>query len=276
MMKAIKIIVGILIVLVIAVSGVLFFGLTKINEIVEEAIETVGSDTLQAAVNVDAVDIILLEGRGSVKGFSIANPTGFSNNNIISVGDVGLQIDIGSITKDVKVIKEVYIDSIVLRAEQKNITDTNIQALINNLKSSSNASTKQATSADKKSADSDVRLMIESLRIGDSSIDLETEKFGGRTISLPGYTQNNIGDKTTGLTPEQISQAIMDSVLTRAKQSVKKELEGLLKSELAAKAKEKLAAKVEEVRQEAAAKLQEKLGDKVNASDMDKLKGLFK
>jgi hypothetical protein len=276
MMKAIKIIVGILIVLVIAVSGVLFFGLTKINEIVEEAIETVGSDTLQAAVNVDAVDIILLEGRGSVKGFSIANPTGFSNNNIISVGDVGLQIDIGSITKDVKVIKEVYIDSIALRAEQKNITDTNIQALINNLKSSSNASTKQATSADKKSADSDVRLMIESLRIGDSSIDLETEKFGGRTISLPGYTQNNIGDKTTGLTPEQISQAIMDSVLTRAKQSVKKELEGLLKSELAAKAKEKLAAKVEEVRQEAAAKLQEKLGDKVNASDMDKLKGLFK
>jgi hypothetical protein len=276
MMKAIKIIVGILIVLVIAVSGVLFFGLTKINEIVEEAIETVGSDTLQAAVNVDAVDIILLEGRGSVKGFSIANPTGFSNNNIISVGDVGLQIDIGSITKDVKVIKEVYIDSIVLRAEQKNITDTNIQALINNLKSSSNASTTQATSADKKSADSDVRLMIESLRIGDSSIDLETEKFGGRTISLPGYTQNNIGDKTTGLTPEQISQAIMDSVLTRAKQSVKKELEGLLKSELAAKAKEKLAAKVEEVRQEAAAKLQEKLGDKVNASDMDKLKGLFK
>jgi len=275
-MKAIKIIVGILIVLVIAVSGVLFFGLTKINEIVEEAIETVGSDTLQAAVNVDAVDIILLEGRGSVKGFSIANPTGFSNNNIISVGDVGLQIDIGSITKDVKVIKEVYIDSIVLRAEQKNITDTNIQALINNLKSSSNTSTTQATSADKKSADSDVRLMIESLRIGDSSIDLETEKFGGRTISLPGYTQNNIGDKTTGLTPEQISQAIMDSVLTRAKQSVKKELEGLLKGELAAKAKEKLAAKVEEVRQEAAAKLQEKLGDKVNASDMDKLKGLFK
>ena len=276
MMKAIKIIVGILIVLVIAVSGVLFFGLTKINEIVEEAIETVGSDTLQAAVNVDAVDIILLEGRGSVKGFSIANPTGFSNNNIISVGDVGLQIDIGSITKDVKVIKEVYIDSIALRAEQKNITDTNIQALINNLKSSSNTSTTQATSADKKSADSDVRLMIESLRIGDSSIDLETEKFGGRTISLPGYTQNNIGDKTTGLTPEQISQAIMDSVLTRAKQSVKKELEGLLKGELAAKAKEKLAAKVEEVRQEAAAKLQEKLGDKVNASDMDKLKGLFK
>jgi len=275
-MKAIKIIVGILIVLVIAVSGVLFFGLTKINEIVEEAIETVGSDTLQAAVNVDAVDIILLEGRGSVKGFSIANPTGFSNNNIISVGDVGLQIDIGSITKDVKVIKEVYIDSIALRAEQKNITDTNIQALINNLKSSSNTSTTQATSADKKSADSDVRLMIESLRIGDSSIDLETEKFGGRTISLPGYTQNNIGDKTTGLTPEQISQAIMDSVLTRAKQSVKKELEGLLKGELAAKAKEKLAAKVEEVRQEAAAKLQEKLGDNVNASDMDKLKGLFK
>jgi hypothetical protein len=272
MMKTIKIIAGLLIVLVIAVSGVLFFGLSKINGIVEEVIETVGSKTLQTAVSVNAVDIVLLEGRGNVKGFTVANPKGFSNNSVISVGDVGLQIDIGSITKDVKVIKEIYIDAIALRAEQKNITDTNIQALINNLKSSASSSTAQATKENK----NDVRLMIESLRIGDSSIALETENFGGRTVSLPGYTQKNIGDKTKGLTPEQISQVIMDSVLTRAKQAVKKELEGLLKSELAAKAKEKLDAKVEEVKQEATTKLQEKLGDKVNVGDIDKLKGLFK
>lgn len=275
-MKAIKIIVGLIIVLIIAVSGVLFFGLSKINGIVEEVIETVGSKTLQTAVNVSAVDIVLLEGRGSVKGFTVANPKGFSNNSVISVGDVGLQIDIESITKDVKVIKEVYIDAIALRAEQKNITDTNIQALINNLKSSSSSSTVQNTSATKKSGGPEVRLMIESLRIGDSSIALETENFGGRTVNLPGYTQKNIGDKAKGLTPEQISQVIMDSILTRAKQAVKKELEGLLKSELAAKAKEKLDAKVEEAKQEATTKLQEKLGDKVNAGDIDKLKGLFK
>ena len=275
-MKTIKIIAGLLIVLVIAVSGVLFFGLSKINGIVEEVIETVGSKTLQTAVSVNAVDIVLLEGRGNVKGFTVANPKGFSNNSVISVGDVGLQIDIGSITKDVKVIKEIYIDAIALRAEQKNITDTNIQALINNLRSSASSSTAQATNEKNESGSSNVRLMIESLRIGDSSIALETENFGGRTVSLPGYTQKNIGDKTKGLTPEQISQVIMDSVLTRAKQAVKKELEGLLKSELAAKAKEKLDAKVEEVKQEATTKLQEKLGDKVNVGDIDKLKGLFK
>ena len=275
-MKAIKIIVGVLIVLIIAVSGVLFFGLSKINGIVEEVIENIGSKTLQTAVNVNAVDIVLLEGKGSVKGFTVANPKGFSNNNVISVGDVGLQIDIESITKDVKVIKEVYIDAIALRVEQKNITDTNIQALINNLKSSASSSTAQTTSANNESGGSNVRLMIERLRIGDSSIDLETENFGGRTVSLPGYTQKNIGDKTKGLTPEQISQVIMDSVLTRAKQAVKKELKSLLKSDLAAKAKEKLDAKVEEVKQEATTKLQEKLGDKVNVGDIDKLKGLFK
>ncbi len=57
-MKAIKIIAGLLIVLVIAVSGVLFFGLSKINGIVEEVIETVGSKTLQTAVSVNAVDIV--------------------------------------------------------------------------------------------------------------------------------------------------------------------------------------------------------------------------
>lgn len=274
-MKAVKIILGLIAVILIVVSGALFFGLSKINSIVEEVIETVGTKTLQTAVNVSAVDIELLEGKGSVKGFTIANPKGFSSNNVISVGDVGLQIDIESITKNVKVIKEVYIDAIALRAEQKNITDTNIQALIDNLKSSSGSSSSSASSTSKESGGADVRLMIESLRIGDSSIALETEKFGGRTIKLPGYTQKNIGDKTNGLTPEQISQVIMDSVLTRAKKAVKKEIEGLLSSELKAELKAKLKEKEKEVKQQAEDKLKEALGDKVKAGDIDKLKGLF-
>jgi hypothetical protein len=271
MMKAVKIILGLIVVIIIAVSGVLFFGLSKINGIVEEVIETVGSKTLQTAVNVSAVDIVLLEGKGSVKGFTVANPKGFSNNNVISVGDVGLQIDIESLTKNVKVIKEVYIDAIALRAEQKNLTDTNIQALIDNLKSSTGSSTAKTSNASKEAGGPDVRLMIESLRVGDSSIALETERFGGRTVKLPGYTQKNIGDKTKGLTPDQISQVIMDSILTRAKQAVKKEVEALVKSEITDKAKEKVDAEVERAK----GQLQEKLGDKVNTGDIDKLKGLF-
>ncbi len=269
-MKVVKIILGLVAVLVIVVGGFLFFGLSQINTIVKEAIEIVGTDTLKTSVKVNAVDIELLEGKGSLKGFSIANPKGFSGNNIVSVGDIGLQIDIESIPKDVKVIKEVYIDAIALRAEQKNITDTNIQALIDNLESSSSGSTESSSSSSSESAD--VRLMIESFRIGDSSIALETEKFGGRTVKLPGYTQKNIGDKKNGLTPEQISQTIMDGLLARAKKAVKSELENLLKGELEAKAKEKL----EEAKQKATDKLQEKLGDKIKAGDVEKLKGLFK
>jgi hypothetical protein len=65
---------------------------------------------------------------------------------------------------------------------------------------------------------------------------------------------------------------IMNSVLTRAKEAVKKELEGLLNSELKAQLKEK----EDEIKQKAEAKLQEQLGDKVKAEDIDKLKSLFK
>ncbi len=269
-MKAIKIVLGLIAVLVIAVGIFLGFGLSQINTIVKEAIEIVGTDTLKTSVKVNTVDIELLEGKGSLQGFSIANPKGFSNNSIVSVGDVGLQIDIESIPNDVKVIKEVYIDAIALRAEQKNITDTNIQALINNLESSSSGSNSSSGSSSS-SESPDVRLMIESFRIGDSSIALETEKFGGRTVKLPGYTQKNIGDKKNGLTPEQISQTIMDGLLARAKKAVKSELENLLKGELEAKAKEK----IEEAKQKAKDKLQEKLGDKVKSGDLEKLKGLF-
>lgn len=272
-MKAVKIILSLVVILVIAIGGFLFFGGGPINAIVKEVIETVGTDTLKASVRVNTVDIKPFEGKGSLKGFSIANPKGFSNNSIVSVGDVGLQIDTASVLDDVKVIKEIYIDAIALRAEQKNITDTNIQALINNLESTSSNSGSSNSSSDSES--SNVRLMIESFRIGDSSIALETEKFGGRTVKLPGYTQKNIGDKENGLTPEQISKTIMDTLLSRAKKAVKGELENLLKGELEAKAKEKIEEAKQKAEEKLKDKLKEKLGDKVKAGDLEKLKGLF-
>jgi preprotein translocase subunit SecF len=110
--------------------------------------------------------------------------------------------------------------------------------------------------------------MIESLNFGESEIALETEKYGGRTIKLPGYTQSNIGDKKTGLTPDEVSQAIMQSLLSRVKSAVKSELKKVAKAEV----KEK----IDEEKDKLKDKLKEKVGDKVSSEDVDKLKSLFK
>ncbi|MGH1486995.1 MAG: hypothetical protein ACRBCI_12325 [Cellvibrionaceae bacterium] len=263
-MKALKIIIGIVVTLIIIVAIVFGVGLSQLNSIVERVIEEVGTDTLKTSVNVSAVDITLTEGKGVINGLSVNNPQGYSNNKLLSVGDVGLQIDIESLTNNVKVIKQVYVKGVKLRAEQKNLTDTNIQALIDNLKSQSS----NTSGASKSKSGDDVLLMIEKLQFGESEIALETEKYGGKTIKLPGYTQTNIGSKSKGLTPDQVSQVIMKSLLDRVKKSVKNELKKIAKDEV----KEKIGKEKDKLKD----KLKEKVGDKISSDDVDKLKNLFK
>lgn len=258
-MKIVKILAGIVILLIIVIAAGLYFGLSNLNGLVEDVIESSGSKTLQTAVNVGGVNIELLDGKGAINNLSIANPKGFSNNNIASIGNATLQIDVKSLANKVKVIKQISIDGVKLRAEQKGITDTNIKALLDNMKSTSGKTNN--TASNDSSEQVDVRLMVESLRFGESEIVLETEQFGGKTITLPAYTQNNIGNKTTGLTPDQLSEAIVSNLMRKAEKAVKRKLREAAKDKAEEKLKEKL---------------KEELGDKISEDDVNKLKQLFK
>jgi hypothetical protein len=252
-MKIVKIIVVVLVLLAAVVAGVVFYGLNNLNGFVEEIIENTGSKLTQTAVGVGSVDIKLLEGSGAIYSLSIANPKGYSANSLFSAKSVALKLDIESLTKPVKVINKVSVGEISLRAEQKNLKDTNIQTLLDNLQSASAAKPSASNGGSQ-----DVRIMIERLTFAETIIDLQTEKFGGKTLTLPSFSLTNIGDKKTGLTPEQAGQTIIKQLLSKVKDAVKAELTKMVKDEAKEQLKEKL---------------QETLQDQLST---DKLKSLFK
>jgi hypothetical protein len=252
-MKAIKIIVSIVVLLAVVVAGVVFYGLSNLNGFVEKIIEDTGTDLTKTSVEVGSVDIKLLEGSGAIYNLSIANPKGYSSNKLFVAKSVTLKLDIESLTQPVKVIKLVSVGEISLRAEQKNIKDTNVQALLDNMQPAGGA---KASSKD--SSSSDVRIMIEKIRFAATTIDLQTEKLGGKKISLSSFSFNSIGDKKTGVTPEQAGQQITKQLMAKVTAAVKKELGKLLTEGAKTQLKEKL---------------QDKLGEQLNT---DKLKSLFK
>lgn len=247
-MKAIKIIASTLVLLAVVVAGIVFYGLSNLNGFVEQIIEYTGTELTQTRVAVGSVDIKPLDGSGAIYQLSIANPEGYSSNKLFVANSVSLKLDIDSLTQPVKVINLVDVGEIALRAEQKNIKDTNIQALLDNM---AQAGGKKSQSKD--SSSEDVRIMIEKIRFAATTIDLQTEKLGNKTINLPAFSLNNIGDKKTGVTPEQAGQQITRQLMTKVKAAVKKELSGLLTDE-------------------AKDKLQDKLKEQLNT---DKLKSLF-
>lgn len=259
MKRFLKIIAGFIVAIIIVSAVIVGFGLSKINGIVKDIIETTGTETTLTKVLVGGVDIKITEGSGAITGLSIANPAGYTDGKLLSVGKAALQIDLESLTKNVKVIKKIDVSGVKLLAEQKNISDTNIQALLKNIEKStpSSGGDKSASS----SSGEDVRLMIESLQFGESQITLKSEQYGEKLITLPAYTQKNIGNKTSGLTPEQLSDVIIKSLLNKVEKVVKRSIRE--------EAKDKVEEKVKE-------KLTEKLKESVSEEDIDKLKSLFK
>ena len=183
-MKAIKIIVGLLIAVIAVVAIVVVIGLQNINKIVKTAVETVGPDVTKTEVRLAEVDIQLMQGRGELRGLTVANPQGFSRANAFSLGEIALQIDPASLTGDVIVINEIVITGAQLLAEHKNIKDTNLQALFDNVSGNENnqTSSSQASTTD---ASQQVKLAIEQFTFSASEIKLMTEKWGERSVKLP-------------------------------------------------------------------------------------------
>jgi hypothetical protein len=253
-MKVVKIVVGLVVLIALVIAGGAYYALNNVNGFVEKIIEETGSDLTKTSVAVGGVDIKVLEGRGAIYNLSIANPEGYSSNSLFSAKSIALALNIESLTKPVKVIDSISVGEISLLAEQKNVKDTNVQALLDNMQSSGGAKEENTSS----SSANDVRIAIKKITFAATVIDLQTEKLGGKKITLPAFSLKNIGDASTGVTPEEAGQKITQQLMAKVKAAVKTELSALLKNEVKAKAKEKIKEKLKE-----------------NLST-DKLKSLFK
>ncbi len=250
-MKALKIILGVVLVLVLIVAIGMYLVVQNLDSVVKTAVETVGPQVTLTDVGLRDAKIEIKEGRAELSGLSIANPQGFSDANIFQMDTIVVQIEPASLREAVYVIKEIRIDGAKLLAEQKGMKDTNLQALLDNLKKSGSGAEDTA----EPETESDVRLMVEKLTFVNGTVDLKTEQLGNYQMQLPTIDVANIGDKQTGLAPDELATAILEPILAEAKQQVRAELED--------KAKEK-----------AKEKLQEELGKKLSPDDQKKLEGL--
>lgn len=259
-MKFLKIVLGLLIAIIAVVAFVVFLGLQNINEIIKVAVETAGPKVTGTEVTLNSVELSLTEGRGELYGLQIDNPQGYSSDYAFLMGEIALEVDPGSLTGGVIVIKEVLIDGAKLIAEQKDLTRINIQDILDNVKKKSagkgaNTTTAQGTEKPDTAVKDETRLMIEKLSFINSDVTLLTEKWGERKLAMADINLTNIGDRNTGLTPEQLTQAILDPILAQAKSSVSKNLEQLAKDE-------------------AASALEQKLDEKLDENQKEQLKGL--
>lgn len=248
-----KVIVGLIIAALVVVVLVVTLVVKNLDDIIRQAIENAGTEVTQTRVSLEAAAFTLQDGRGELHGLSIANPPGYTSKNAFEMQQIALQIDPGSLAGDVIVVREVLVDGAVLVAEQKALT-TNLSELLENIEQSTGGKPAESPPAET-SEFADVRLMVEKFSFVNSSATVITQQWGEKTLPVPDIVMQDIGDKETGLTPEQLASTMARALLKRAERAVTDYLEKLAKD----------AAKKE---------LEKQLGSKLSDDDKATLKGL--
>jgi hypothetical protein len=103
-MKGISKILVLIVRVVIIVAGGLVYVLSSLDRIVAAAIQTYGTKATQTAVTVSAVKIKLKSGDGSVTGLKVGNPLGFTSPAAFMLGDITMNLDTSTLTKDVVIV----------------------------------------------------------------------------------------------------------------------------------------------------------------------------
>ncbi|MEJ2415549.1 MAG: hypothetical protein P8Y45_01165 [Exilibacterium sp.] len=256
-MKAVKIILGLVIAVALVVGIVVFLGLKNINAIVKRTVESVGPQVTQTNVTLEKVDIDITRGRGELNHLMIANPAGFNSDYAVRLGQIVLEIEPQTLLNPVIVIKEMRVGGVKLIAEQKDMVNSNLQQLLKSVQSKTGGgSTGDSTTSDSAGSaaapdsGSEIRMMVEKLVFAGSSVQIITEQWGEHTLDLPDIEVDGIGDRETGLTPNQLGQAILKPVLEQAKAKVKRDLKQRVGKKAEAKLKQKLEDKLDDKQKE--------------------------
>jgi len=213
MKKAIAI--GIALVFVL-IAGAAYYLYASLDSIVKGAIERYGTELTGTAVQVDAVDLSLRKGEGTIRGLRIANPPGYSRHNVFELNEISLSIDPMTVRQMPLEIRNITIGDPRVRYELDAKGEANVNVIRANLARFRGQSATPGTSA-AGSKEPELRLRVKSLSLDGGGIAADTTALGGTELDLPlpPLELRNLGAGGNGATPSQIGAEVLTALSQR-------------------------------------------------------------
>lgn len=156
--------------LIVIAAGFLAITLT-IDSMVSSSIEQVGSDMTGTPVTVDGVSISPFSGSGTISGFHVANPDGYSREFAIEIEEFFIELEPFTLFSDDVIINRIVISGASVYVEQK-LPENNIRDIMSHLNSVPEGEA------------SDASLVIEQFVLENATADLFTEVGGERSAQV--------------------------------------------------------------------------------------------
>jgi hypothetical protein len=188
------------------------------------------------------VNLSLLSGKGTLRGFVVGNPPGYKTASAMSVGEVSVALKPRSVFAD-----KVVVDSVrVLAPEitfEGGLQENNLKTILANVQAATGGSGGQAAPGQSGPAATGPGKKIE---VGDflltgGQLKLSTGALGGKSLALalPEIHLQDLGKGSDGITGAELMRRVLELVLEKAGPLVAENL-GKLGAEAVGAAAEKL------------------------------------
>ncbi len=196
-----KVILGILVVLVLLIGGAIYLVYTNLDMLVERGIETAGTEAAGTPVQVDSVELDLLGGSAIIRGFTLANPDGFSDAAMLSFDELAVVIDLARMTQQsISIVSITALNPHLLYETHEGAS--NLDAVRDRLASEEPAPEQPGP---------EMNIEIGSIVIEDISATVSSEL-------MPEPAEVDLGDirlQDLSGTPNEIAQAVLRPLLTQ-------------------------------------------------------------
>lgn len=204
--------------LIILAAAVYFIGSSVLNKGIKTAVEKFGPQVTQTPVLLEAVNLSILSGKGTLTGLNVGNPEGFKSEYIFALGQIDVEVDTGSIFSDKIIINKIHIQQPQISYE-KTLSSSNIKALLKNIEAFSGPSEEtpaaDAEAEETAEAGAQKQVVIKQLIIEDGSVYVGL-LGAGSNVPLPRIEMNNLGEDGN---KKSVAETI-DLVLTEVLKSI--------------------------------------------------------
>ena len=218
---AIRLLIGVLALVVIAVICVSFF----LDSAVKRGIETVGPMVAKVEIKLDSISLSLLSGSGKIKGLLVGNPEGYKTPSAIQVGTASLALQPGSILSDKVVIKSISVEAPEVTFET-DLKGNNLSKILANLQAATGGGESQPTT----SKGASKKLQVDDFLIRGAKLHVSVSTLGqSATVPLPDIHLTALGTGPDGISAAELAKRVLQAIEKEAVQASTGAIAGLAK-----------------------------------------------
>jgi len=181
-----------------------------LGSVVTAGVNNFAPKVTQTKVVLAGATISPLSGTGTLRGLVIGNPEGWSDNDLCSLGRIHIDLAPFSVLGDHIIINRIEIDAPEFNYETK-IVASNVADLLKNIEQFTGGASDQEASA--KDDGKPIKLEVKHFSMRNGNVRLGVGA-AAMSLPMPPIELNDLGTKEGGITPGQLTFAVMRSVTT--------------------------------------------------------------